>query len=84
MSFEIYPYLCTRYFLLTENRKTEHIAGTLHYDVKAARGGAEVSKPIEQMMRETSVPFYFRRTRATPICRIYYPIHTSRIRVDCD
>ena len=35
---------------LTENGKTEHIAGTLHYDVKAARVVIEVTKPVKQIM----------------------------------
>ena len=35
---------------LTENGKTEHIAGTLHYDVKASRVVVEVTKPIKQIM----------------------------------
>ena len=35
---------------LTENGKTEHIAGTLHYDVKAARVVVEVIEPIKQIM----------------------------------
>ena len=35
---------------LTENGKTEHIAGTLHYDVKAARIVVEVIEPLKQIM----------------------------------
>ena len=35
---------------LTENGETEHIAGTLHYDVKAARVVVEVTKPLKQIM----------------------------------
>ena len=35
---------------LTENDKTEHIAGTLHYDVKAARVVVEVTEPLKQIM----------------------------------
>ena len=35
---------------LTENGKTEHIAGTLHYDVKTARVVVEVKKPLKQTM----------------------------------
>ncbi|MCY3741223.1 MAG: hypothetical protein OXH00_09410 [Candidatus Poribacteria bacterium] len=35
---------------LTEKDKTEHIAGTLHYDVKAARVVVEVTKPVKQIM----------------------------------
>ena len=35
---------------LTENGRTEHIAGTLHYDVKAARVVVEVTEPLKQIM----------------------------------
>ncbi|MDE0468744.1 MAG: hypothetical protein OYL97_16960 [Candidatus Poribacteria bacterium] len=35
---------------LTENNKTEHIAGILHYDVKAARVVVEVTRPLKQIM----------------------------------
>ena len=35
---------------LTENGKTEHIAGTLHYDVKTARVVVEVTEPVKQIM----------------------------------
>lgn len=35
---------------LTENNKTEHIAGTLHYDVKSARVVVEVTEPLKQIM----------------------------------
>ena len=35
---------------LTENGTTEHIAGTLHYDVKTARVVVEVTKPLKQTM----------------------------------
>ena len=35
---------------LTENDKTEHIAGTLHYDASAARVVVEVTAPIKQIM----------------------------------
>ncbi len=35
---------------LTEKGKTEHIAGTLHYDVKIARVVVEVTKPLKQIM----------------------------------
>lgn len=35
---------------LTENNKTEHIVGTLHYDVKAARVVVEVTQPLKQIM----------------------------------
>ena len=35
---------------LTENDKTEYIAGTLHYDASAARVVVEVAEPIKQIM----------------------------------
>jgi len=35
---------------LSENDKTEHIAGTLHYDIKAARVVVQVTKPLKQIM----------------------------------
>ena len=35
---------------LTENDKTEHIAGTLHYDVTASRVVVEVTEPLKQIM----------------------------------
>ena len=35
---------------LTENDKTEHIIGTLHYDAKKARVVVEVTKPLKQIM----------------------------------
>ena len=35
---------------LTENDKTEHIAGRLHYDVKTERVVVEVNRPIRQIM----------------------------------
>ena len=35
---------------LTENDKTEHIAGTLHYNVKEARVVIEVVEPLRQIM----------------------------------
>ena len=35
---------------LTENNETEHIAGTLHYDVNAARVVVEVTQPLKQIM----------------------------------
>lgn len=35
---------------LTENGKTENIAGTLHYDVKAARVVVDVTEPVKQIM----------------------------------
>ena len=46
---------------LTENGKTEHIAGILHYDVKAARVVVEVKKPLKQMMlvRDKVLEIYY-------------------------
>lgn len=35
---------------LTENNKTEHIAGVLHYDVNAAQVVVEVQEPLKQIM----------------------------------
>ena len=35
---------------LTENDKTERTAGTLHYDVNAARVVVEVSEPLKQIL----------------------------------
>ncbi len=35
---------------LTEKDKTEHIAGTLHYDLKSSRVVVEVTKPLKQIM----------------------------------
>ena len=56
---------------LTENDKTEHIAGTLHYNVPIARVVVEVTQPLKQIMivkdnvlgnllscRKTGFPFY--------------------------
>ena len=46
---------------LTENNKTEHIAGTLHYDVKAARVVVEVTQPLKQIMvvKEKTLEIYY-------------------------
>lgn len=46
---------------LTENNKTEHITGTLHYDVKTARVVVEVTKPIQQIMvvKENTLEVYY-------------------------
>ena len=54
---------------LTENNKTEYIAGTLHYDVQAARVVVEVTKPLKQIMivREN-------------VLEIYYPIEKQAFR----
>lgn len=54
---------------LTENDKTEHIAGTLHYNVKAARVVIEVVEPIRQIM-----------IIADNALEIYYPIEKQAFR----
>ena len=54
---------------LTENGKTEHIAGTLHYDVKAARTVVEVTKPVKQIM-----------VVKDNVLEIYYPIEKQAFR----
>ena len=54
---------------LTENGKTEHIAGTLHYDVKAARVVVEVTKPVKQIM-----------VVKDNILEIYYPVAKQAFR----
>ena len=54
---------------LTENNKTEHIAGTLHYDVQAARVVVEVIQPVKQIMIEKD-----------KVLEIYYPIEKQAFR----
>lgn len=54
---------------LTENNKTEHITGTLHYDVKAARVVVEVTEPLKQIM-----------VVADKVLEIYYPIEKQAFR----
>ena len=54
---------------LTENGKTEHIAGTLHYNVKEARVVIEVVEPLRQMM-----------IIADNVLEIYYPIEKQAFR----
>ena len=54
---------------LTENGKTEHIAGTLHYNVKAARVVIEVVEPLRQIM-----------IIADNALEIYYPIEKQAFR----
>ena len=54
---------------LAENGKTEHIAGTLHYDVKAARVVVEVTKPVKQIM-----------VVKDNILEIYYPVEKQAFR----
>ena len=46
---------------LAENGKTEHIAGTLHYDVKKARVVVEVTEPLKQIMiaKENVLEIYY-------------------------
>ena len=54
---------------LSENGKTEHIAGTLHYDVKAARVVVEVTKPVKQIM-----------VVKDNVLEIYYPVEKQAFR----
>ena len=54
---------------LTENNKTEHIAGILHYDVKAARVVVEVTQPIKQIMIVKD-----------NMLEIYYPVEKQAFR----
>ena len=54
---------------LTENDKIEHIAGTLHYDVKAARVVVEVTKPLKQIM-----------VVKDKVLEIYYPTEKQAFR----
>ena len=55
---------------LTENGKTEHITGTLHYDVKAARVVVEVIKPVKQIM-----------VVKDNVLDIYYPVEKQAFRL---
>lgn len=54
---------------LTENGKTENIAGTLHYDVKAARVVVEVAKPVKQIM-----------VVKDNVLELYYPVEKQAFR----
>ena len=54
---------------LTENNKTEHIAGTLHYDVKTARVVVEVNQPLQQIM-----------VVKDNVLEIYYPVEKQAFR----
>ncbi len=54
---------------LTENGKTDHIAGTLHYDVKAARVVVEVTEPLNQIMVVKDT-----------VLEIYYPVEKQAFR----
>ncbi len=58
---------------LTENGKTEHIAGTLHYDVKTARVVVEVTKPLKQIM-----------VVKDNVLEIYYPVEKQAFRFVSD
>lgn len=46
---------------LTENGKTEHITGILHYDVKAVRVVVEVTQPLKQIMvvKDKTLEIYY-------------------------
>lgn len=54
---------------LTEGNKTEHIAGTLHYDVNAARVVVEVTQPLKQIM-----------VVKDKVLEIYYPVEKQAFR----
>ena len=54
---------------LTENNKTETTAGTVHYDVKAARVVVEVTEPVQQIM-----------VVQDKVLEIYYPIENEAFR----
>ena len=54
---------------LTENGETENIAGTLHYDVKAARVVVEVTQPVQQIM-----------VVKDNVLEIYYPVEKQAFR----
>lgn len=54
---------------LTENDKTEHIAGTLHYNVKTARVVVEVNQPLRQIMVVKG-----------KVLEIFYPIEKQAFR----
>ena len=54
---------------LTEKDKTEHIAGTLHYDAKAARVVVEVTHPLKQIM-----------VVKDKVLEIYYPVEKQAFR----
>ena len=54
---------------LTENNKTEHIAGTLHYEVQAARVVVEVTQPLQQIM-----------VVKDNVLEIYYPVEGQGFR----
>ncbi len=54
---------------LTENNKTEHIAGTLHYNVQTARVVVEVTQPLKQIM-----------VVKDNVLEIYYPVEKQAFR----
>ena len=54
---------------LTENDKTEQIAGTLHYDAKATRVVVEVTEPLKQIM-----------VVKDKVLEIYYPTEKQAFR----
>ncbi len=54
---------------LTENEKTERIAGTLHYDIKTMRVAVEVTQPLKQIM-----------VAKDNILEIYYPVEKQAFR----
>ncbi len=54
---------------LTESGRTEHIAGTLHYDIATARVVVEVNQPLQQIM-----------VVKDNVLEIYYPIEKQAFR----
>jgi outer membrane lipoprotein-sorting protein len=54
---------------LTEQGKTEHTAGTLHYDVKTTRVVVEVTEPLKQIM-----------VVKDKVLEIYYPVENQAFR----
>ena len=58
---------------LTENGKTEHTTGTLHYDAEAARVVVQVQEPILQIMLVMD-----------KVMEIYYPVENQAYRFIAD
>ncbi len=58
---------------LTENKKTEYITGTLHYDVKKSRVVVEVNRPIKQLMIVKG-----------NVLEIYYPVEKQAFRFNAE
>ena len=58
---------------VTEQTKIEHIAGILHYDVKAVRVVVEVTEPIQQIMIVKD-----------RVLEIYYPVEKQAFRFIAD